>query len=177
MPARIDIHGLSFTAIPLADAARHDVPCVYLMTSEEQGVHHIHYAGQTHCLCDRFATHHRINEAITRGATHALVLIVRDARIRLALETVLRWSLRPPMNAEDVPTHMQAWRAAQACGLHDIATHARTAHLSGARAMLPPWTRTPAACVKRIQTSSSPARGRGHAQGVSTRTDRVGDDS
>ena len=55
----------------------------------------------------------------------------------------LRWEFKPPVNEEDIPTHMQAWRAAQACGLADVAMRARQARMSGATQLLPPWATRP----------------------------------
>lgn len=109
----------------------------------QASVHHVHYAGQTHNLCERFAGHHRLDAAIALGATHVLALIVARERDRRMLETLLRYEFRPPLNEEDVPTHIQGWRAAQHCGRVELAAKARAAHLMGSRQMLPPWTRTP----------------------------------
>lgn len=142
--ARIEILGEMFTAVDFAETRFFDLPCVYLMAHERaDGALAICYAGQTHRLSERYSGHHQLEEARALGATQALVLVVRDARDRRELETLLRWHFRPPLNAEDVPTHMQAWRAAMHCGKAELAAQARAAHLKGASAMLPPWTRTP----------------------------------
>lgn len=138
---RVEILGQMFTTVDFGATRFFDLPCVYLMAHEEPGGKLIiHYAGQTHRLNERYAGHHRLAEARALGATHALVLVVRGARDRREFETMLRWRLRPALNAEDVPTHMQAWRAAMHCGNAEIAHLAKAAHLAGSQAMLPPWT-------------------------------------
>ena len=139
MSRRVEILGEMFTAVDFAETRFFDLPCVYLMAHEAaDDALAIHYAGQTHRLSERYAGHHQLEAAKALGATQALVLVVRDARDRRELETLLRWHFRPPLNAEDVPTHMQAWRAAMHCGKADLAEMARAAHLSGSRAMAPP---------------------------------------
>lgn len=132
--------------IPFAGTRRVCEPCVYLMVHRDPGtagLHQIHYAGQTHNLGERFASHHRLEAAIVRGATHVLAMAVEREIDRRALETLLRYEFRPPLNEEAVPEHIQGWRAAQYCGRPLLAAKARRAHLAGARQMLPPWTRTP----------------------------------
>lgn len=146
MSRRVDILGEMFTAVDFAATREIHFPCVYLMAHEEPaqaGVHRIHYAGQTHRLSERFAGHHRLDAAVALGATHALVLVIESEVDRRAFETLLRYEFRPPLNEEEAPTHMQAWRAAQHCGKLELAAKARAAHLSGARPMLPPWIHTP----------------------------------
>ena len=142
MSRRVEILGEMFTAVEFGETRFFDLPCVYLMAREQDGAHRILYAGQTHCLRERFSGHHQLAAAKAAGATHALVLVVRNERDRRELETLLRWELRPPLNEEEVPRAMQAWRAAMHCGKADIAARARAAHLAGSRQMLPPWTRT-----------------------------------
>jgi hypothetical protein len=138
------ILGWEFVVIGFAETRGATQPCVYLMAHEAQpGVHRIHYAGQTHNLAERFAGHHRLDAAIGLGATHVLAMMVATERDRRALETLLRYELRPPLNEESVPTHVQGWRAAQYCGRPELATRARAAHLKGAQSMLPAWTNTP----------------------------------
>ena len=73
------------------------------------------------------------------------MLVAPDARDRREFETLLRWYYRPALNLEEVPTHMQAWRAAMHCGKPDIAELARAAHMSGMRPALPAWSLRPAA--------------------------------
>ncbi len=108
------ILGWEFVVIGFTETRGVAQPCVYLMAHEEQpGVHRIHYAGQTHSLAERFAGHHRLDAAIALGATHVLAIMVPAERDRRALETLLRYELRPPLNEESVPTHVQGWRAAQ----------------------------------------------------------------
>lgn len=142
------ILGWEFVAIGLGETRSVVQPCVYLMAHEAQpGVHRIHYVGQTHCLADRFAGHHRLDAAMSLGATHVLAMMVETERDRRALETLLRYELRPPLNEESVPTHVQGWRAAQYCGRPELAARARAAHLKGAQAMLPAWTNTPTSRV------------------------------
>jgi hypothetical protein len=144
VPRRVDILGEMFTAVDFSATREIHFPCVYLMAHEEQpqsGVHRIHYAGQTHRLSERFAGHHRLDAALALGATHALVLVIESEADRRAFETLLRYEFRPPLNEEEAPTHMQAWRAAQHCGKAELASRARAAHLKGAVPMLPPWTR------------------------------------
>lgn len=143
MLRRVEILGEMFTAVDFADTRSIHLPCVYLMAHEDGSAHRIHYAGQTHRLSERFCGHHRLDAATARGATHALILIVESEVDRRAFETLLRYELRPPLNEEAVPEHIQAWRAAQHCGKLELAAKARTAHLQAARPMLPPWTRTP----------------------------------
>lgn len=145
MSRRVEILGEMFTAVEFANTRSIHLPCVYLMAHEEGGAHRIHYAGQTHRLSERFSGHHQLDAAIALGATRALILIVQSDMDRRAFETLLRYEFRPPLNEEAVPEHIQAWRAAQHCGKADLAAKARAAHLSGARPMLPPWTRTPKA--------------------------------
>jgi hypothetical protein len=120
-----------FTAVEFGETRFFDLPCVYLMAHEEGGAHRVVYAGQTHCLRERFSGHHQLAAARAAGATHALVLIVRNERDRRELETLLRWELRPPLNAEEIPRAMQAWRAAMHCGKAEIAARARKEHFSG----------------------------------------------
>jgi hypothetical protein len=138
------ILGWEFSVIGFAETRRVTAPCVYLMAhAAEPRVHRIHYVGQTHNLSERFAGHHRLDAARALGATHVLALRVETERDRRALETLLRYELRPPLNEEDVPTHLRGWRAAQACGRPELAAKARAAHLKGSQPLLPPWTRTP----------------------------------
>jgi hypothetical protein len=113
------------------------------------GVHRIHYAGQTHNLAERFVGHHRLEAAIELGATHVLAMMVGTERGRRALETLLRYELRPPLNEESVPTHVQGWRAARHCCRPELAARARAAHLRGSQQMLPAWTNAPVARAKR----------------------------
>jgi len=132
MARRVEILGEMFTAVDFGETRFFDLPCVYLMAHEEGGAHVIHYAGQTNCLRERFSGHHQFKAAIVRGATHALVLVIRNERDRREFETLLRWEFRPPLNEEEVPRHMQAWRAAVHCGKAEPAARAKAAHLSGA---------------------------------------------
>lgn len=135
MAQQVEILGEMFAFVDFGETRFFDLPCVYLMAHEdEQGIH-IHYAGQTARLNARYAGHHQLAAAKTLGATHALILIVRDQRDRREFETMLRWHFRPPLNAEDVPTHMQAWRAATHCGKADVAFRARAAHLGQTQPM------------------------------------------
>jgi hypothetical protein len=139
-----------FSAVAFGKTRSVDLPCVYLMADWAEGsAHRIHYAGQTHCLSERFAGHHRLAAAIAVGASHALVLVIQSETDRLAFETVLRWHFRPPLNEEAVPTHMQAWRAAQHCGKAEVAARAKAAHLGGAQALLPPRYAAMAKTAKR----------------------------
>ncbi len=134
------ILGWEFVIVGFDETRRATQPCVYLMAHEAQpGVHRIHYAGQTHNLAERFAGHHRLDAARALGATHVLAMLVETERDRRALETLLRYELRPPLNEESVPTHVQGWRAAQYCGRPELAAKARAAHLKGAQQMLPPY--------------------------------------
>ncbi len=141
---RIEILGEMFAAVAFDETRFFGLPCVYLMGHDEAGAV-IHYAGQTSKLSRRFAGHHQLDAAKARGATHALVLVVPEMRDRRELETLLRWYYRPPLNLEDIPTHMQAWRAAMHCGKPDAAELARAAHMSGAQPLLPAWTNRPKA--------------------------------
>ena len=143
MDKRIDVLGEMFTAVPFGETRFFGLPCVYLMVHEEAGEIVIDYAGQTQKLNQRYAGHHQLDAAKARGATHAVVLVVRNARDRREFETMLRWHFRPPLNAEEVPTHMQGWRAAMHCGKADIAELARAAHMSCSRALLPPTATQP----------------------------------
>jgi hypothetical protein len=140
---RVEVLGEMFTAVDFSETRFFGLPCVYLMSHEQDGDTHIHYVGQTHRLSQRYAGQHQLEAARARGATHALVLIARDVRDRRELETMLRWHFRPPLNAEDVPPHMQAWRAAMHCGKSDVAEQARAAHMASARPVLPPAFNTP----------------------------------
>jgi uncharacterized membrane protein len=143
MGGRVEILGEMFAAVPFEETRFFGLPCVYLMAHESPDGFVIHYAGQTQRLDKRYAGHHQLDAAKARGATHALVLVVRNARDRREFETMLRWHFRPALNAEDVPTHMQGWRAAMHCGKADIAELARAAHMSCARALLPPGASQP----------------------------------
>lgn len=143
MGKRIEILGEMFNAVPFEETRFFGLPCVYLMAHEQDGETVIHYAGQTHKLDKRYASHHQLDAAKARGATHALVLVVRNRHDRREFETMLRWFYRPPLNAEEVPTHMQGWRAAMHCGKADIAELARAAHMSCSRALLPPTAGQP----------------------------------
>jgi hypothetical protein len=133
---RVNILGETFTAVDLNETRYFDLPCVYLMAHEEKGGPRIHYAGQTHSLKERFSGHHQLKAAIDLGATHALVLVVQSQRDRLEFETMLRWELRPPLNEEEIPRPIQAWRAAMHCGKPDIAERAKALHFSRAQPML-----------------------------------------
>jgi hypothetical protein len=146
LPRQVEILGEMFAFVGFGETRFFDLPCVYLMVHEDAaGAIRIHYAGQTHCLSERFAGHHRLDAAMGLGATHALVLVIESEIDRRAFETLLRWEFRPPLNEEPVPEHIQAWRAAQHCGKAETAAKARAAHLKGSRAMLPAWTRKPRA--------------------------------
>lgn len=140
---QVEILGEMFAFVDFGEARFFDLPCVYLMAHEEADQIHIHYAGQTARLKARYAGHHQLAAAKSLGATHALILVAPDARDRREFETLLRWHFRPPLNLEDVPTHMQAWRAAMHCGKAEVAELARAAHMSGARPVLPPTCITP----------------------------------
>lgn len=143
MGKRVEILGEMFAAVPFEETRFFGLPSVYLMVHEGPDGVVIHYAGQTQKLNQRYAGHHQLEAAKARGATHALVLVARNRDDRLQFETMLRWFYRPPLNAEDVPTHMQGWRAAMHCGKADIAELARAAHMSCARALLPPTASQP----------------------------------
>ena len=143
MGRQIDILGEMFAFVDFGETRFFDLPCVYLMAHEDAAGIHIHYAGQTSRLSKRYAGHHQLEAAKALGATHAMILVVPELRDRRAFETMLRWHFRPPLNLEDVPTHMQAWRAAMHCGKADVAELARAAHMSGARLLLPPAYATP----------------------------------
>lgn len=139
MTGQVEILGETFSFVDFSETRFFDLPCVYLMAHEDAfGAIHIYYAGQTHRLSKRYAGHHQLQAAKALGATHALILIVRDTRDRREFETMLRWHFRPPLNAEDVPTHMNAWRAAMHCGKSDVAFRARSAHLGQAQPMHAP---------------------------------------
>jgi hypothetical protein len=144
MSVQVEILGEMFASVDFGETRFFDLPCVYLMAHEDaDGAMHIHYAGQTGRLNARYAGHHQLAAAKALGATQALILVVRDQRDRREFETMLRWHFRPPLNAEDVPTHMQAWRAAMHCGKADVAEQARAAHMSGAQSLLPPALNAP----------------------------------
>lgn len=136
MARRVEILGEMFTVVEFGETRFFDLPCVYLMAREQDGADRILYAGQTHCLRERFSGHHQLAAAKAQGATHALVLVVRNDRDRRQLETLLRWELRPPLNEEEVPRAMQAWRAAMHCGKAKIAERARALHMTGARSII-----------------------------------------
>ena len=138
MGRRVEILGEMFAALPFDEARFFNLPCVYLMVHEEGGNFVVHYVGQTSKLNQRYASHHQLEAAKARGAAHVLVLVVRDVRDRLAFETMMRWFYKPPLNAEEPPTHMQGWRAAMHCGKADIAELARAAHMNCERGLLPP---------------------------------------
>lgn len=136
---QVDILGEMFAFVDFGETRFFDLPCVYLMAHEDTaGDIHIHYAGQTGRLKARYAGHHQLAAAKALGATHALILVVPELRDRREFETMLRWHFRPPLNLEEVPTHMQAWRAAMHCGKHDIALRAKAAHLGQTQAMHSP---------------------------------------
>ncbi|HVY88586.1 MAG TPA: hypothetical protein VG942_06935 [Hyphomonadaceae bacterium] len=137
-----------FARVEFGETRFFELPCVYLMAHEQDGEHRIHYAGQTHSLKDRFSGHHQMKAAVAGGATHVLVLIIRSEQDRRAFETMLRYEFRPPLNEEDVPTHIQAWRAAQHCGKEDLAARAKQAHMAGASTMSPPRYAEPVKVAK-----------------------------
>ena len=144
MTGQVDILGEKFAFVDFNETRFFDLPCVYLMAHEApDGVLSIHYAGQTGRLKARYAGHHQLAAAKALGATHALILVVPELRDRREFETMLRWHFRPPLNMEEVPTHMQAWRAAMHCGKAEMAELARAAHMSGARPVLPSAGNTP----------------------------------
>lgn len=138
MGRRVEILGEMFAAVPFEETRFFGLPCIYLMAHEEEGNFIIHYAGQTQRLNKRYAGHHQLSAARARGATHALVLVAHNARDRREFETMLRWFYRPPLNAEEAPSHMQGWRAAMHCGKAEIAELARAAHLNSSHALLTP---------------------------------------
>lgn len=145
MTGRVAIFGELFTPVAFGETRFFDLPCVYLMAHEDGGGFAIHYVGQTARLNARYAGHHQLGAAKAAGATHALVLVVPDRRDRRELETLLRWAYRPPLNREETPTAMQAWRAAMHCGKPEAAELARAAHFSGAAGVAPPWANRPVA--------------------------------
>lgn len=142
---RADILGETFTAVAFDETAFYGLPCVYLMAHQDGDDIRIHYAGQTHKLSQRYAGHHQLEAAKALGATHAMVLVAPETRDRREFETLLRWYYRPPLNLEEIPSHMQAWRAAMYFGKNEIAELARAAHMSGAKPLLPAWTNRPRA--------------------------------
>lgn len=134
-----DILGFDFVLVPFAETRAVQLPCVYLMAHRDPGgarLHRIHYVGQTHNLAERFSGHHQLEAATAAGATHALALWVEHAHDRLHLETLLRYHYRPPLNAEEVPTHAQGWGAAIACNRPLLAAEARRAQMLNARFMM-----------------------------------------
>jgi len=144
LAGQVDILGEMFAFVDFGETRFFDLPCVYLMAHEDAaGDIHIHYAGQTGRLKARYAGHHQLAAAKALGATHALILVVPELRDRREFETMLRWHFRPPLNMEEVPTHMQAWRAAMHCGKAGMAELARAAHMSGARPVLASAGNTP----------------------------------
>lgn len=138
MARQVEILGEMFAFVDFGETRFFDLPCVYLMAHEQADHIHIHYAGQTARLKARYAGHHQLAAAKSLGATHALILVAPDARDRREFETLLRWHFRPPLNQEEVPTHMQAWRAAMHCGKHDVALRAKAAHLGQAQPVQAP---------------------------------------
>lgn len=138
MARQVEILGEMFAFVDFGETRFFDLPCVYLMAHEQADQIHIHYAGQTARLKARYAGHHQLAAAKSLGATHALILVAPDARDRREFETLLRWHFRPPLNLEEVPTHMQAWRAAMHCGKHDVALRAKAAHLGQAQPVQAP---------------------------------------
>ena len=143
MGRRVEILGEMFAVLPFDEARFFNLPCVYLMVHEAPDNFVVHYVGQTSKLNQRYASHHQLAAAKARGATHVLVLVVRDARDRLAFETMMRWFYKPPLNAEEVPSHMHGWRAAMHCGKADIAELARASHMTCERGLLPPAVKEP----------------------------------
>ncbi len=140
---RADILGETFTAVDFGETAFFGLPCVYLMARRDGESVTIYYAGQTHSLSQRYAGHHQLKAAKALGATHALVLVAPEARDRREFETLLRWRYRPPLNLEEIPSHMQAWRAAMHFGKAEIAELAHAAHVSAAQPLLPAWLNRP----------------------------------
>jgi hypothetical protein len=139
MTRRVEILGEMFTAVEFGETRFYDLPCVYLMAHEREGELRIVYAGQTHCLRERFSGHHQLAAAKALGATHGLVLVVRDQRDRRELETLLRWELRPPLNAEEIPRAMQAWRAAMHFLLEESQKRASSSNSSSTSTFTPAW--------------------------------------
>ena len=140
---RTEILGEMFTAVDFGETAFFGLPCIYLMAHQDGADISIQYAGQTHSLSQRYAGHHQLEAAKALGATHALVLVAPEARDRREFETLLRWYFRPPLNLENIPSHIQAWRAAMHFEKVEIAELARTAHMSGSQPLLPSWTNRP----------------------------------
>ena len=140
---RTEILGEMFTAVDFGETAFFGLPCIYLMAHMDGADISIQYAGQTHSLSQRYAGHHQLEAAKALGATHALVLVAPEARDRREFETLLRWYFRPPLNLENIPSHIQAWRAAMHFEKIEIAELARTAHMSGTQPLLPSWTNRP----------------------------------
>jgi len=140
---QVDILGEMFAFVDFGETRFFDLPSVYLMAHEDAGGIHIHYAGQTAKLKARYAGHHQLAAAKALGATHALILVVPELRDRREFETMLRWHFRPPLNLEEVPSHMQAWRAAMHCGKHDVALRAKAAHLGQAQPVHAPHFNQP----------------------------------
>lgn len=138
MGRQVEILGEMFAFVDFGETRFFDLPCVYLMAHEDADGIHIHYVGQTQRLNARYAGHHQLTAAKARGATHALILVVPETRDRREFETLLRWHFRPPLNLEDVPTHMQAWRAAMHCGKSEAADRARAAHLGRSQPVFAP---------------------------------------
>ena len=151
MEPRIEILGEMFTAVDFGETGFFGLPCVYLMAHQDGDDISIQYAGQTSKLSQRYAGHHQLEAAKALGATHALVLVAPDARDRREFETLLRWHFRPPLNLEETPTHLQAWRAATHFGKTEIADRAREAHMSGAQPLLPAWTNRPKVTAKAVK--------------------------
>lgn len=136
-----DILGFDFVLVPFGETRSVQLPCVYLMAHRDpagERLHRIHYAGQTRNLAERFAGHHQLEAAISAGATHALALWVEALDDRLNLETLLRYHYRPPLNAEESPSHAQGWGAAIACNRPLLAAEARRAQMSDARFVMRP---------------------------------------
>ena len=140
---RTEILGEMFTAVDFGETAFFGLPCIYLMAHQDGADISIQYAGQTHSLSQRYAGHHQLEAAKALGATHALVLVAPEARDRREFETLLRWYFRPPLNLENIPSHIQAWRAAMHFEKIEIAELARTAHMNGTQPLLPSWLNRP----------------------------------
>lgn len=137
------ILGFDFVVVPFAETRSVQLPCAYLMAHRDPvdtRVHCILYAGQTLNLAQRFAGHHQLAKALTLGATHALASWVEDSDERFWLETLLRYHFRPPLNLEEIPSHLDGWRSALACRQFALAERAKAAHFKGERWMDDPVT-------------------------------------
>lgn len=118
----VPILGVNFLPISFCEAKRLSEPGVYLMAHlHADGRYRVHYAGRTNDFESRFSDHHRLDAAIANGARFLLAAGVPNPLDRIDLEVVLRYVFSPPINLEPRPKATDAYDAAKALGMNEVA--------------------------------------------------------